>query len=485
MNKTFCVNVRFVDAELSVPTTRLYRLLSVDSDGGAEALFQLLEQALKDDGISWDSVVGYASDGENLMQGANNSFLTRMQEKAPGLYVLKCYCHTFHLIASHASEKISKSSEQLLHDIYNYFKNSPNRKKSLQEFQHFLNYEPLNILKPCQTRWLSVSECVTRVLAQWKPLEMYFTTEVFETKHPQAERILQSLKSPYMQATLEFMQYVLGDISGLNMLFQSNDFKLHRFLPELTRVLKMFCNNFMHREAFKELKNINVEDQANWVPLQKVFPGILAFETIKVLKPHEKESFLSRCRGWLKEAITQILTRIDIEDPVLKAVQSIHQSELVSGKSSLDAASVLQQCLPRIPGTCKQTIDRQWRSLLIDDEILDGDWKEAKIESFWKSVSEMESYEALGNFMLQITALPQSTAVVERTFSKINNNKTKLRNRLAVRTIEALIKVDEGFPSSFDISARLSSLYSNARGSYMERYNKSEQEVVENIEQFD
>ena len=155
------------------------------------------------------------------MQGANSSFLTRMQDKAPNLYVLKCYCHTFHLVARHACETISKSSEQLLHDVYNYFKNSPKRRKSFQEFQHFLNYEPLNILKPCQTRWLSVSECVTRVQAQWKPLEMFFTTEVNETKHPQAERILQSIKSPYMQATLEFMQYVLGDLSGLNMLFQS------------------------------------------------------------------------------------------------------------------------------------------------------------------------------------------------------------------------------------------------------------------------
>ena len=101
-------------------------------------------------------------------------------------------------------------------------------------FRHLLNYEPLNILKPCQTRWLSVFECVTQVLAQWKPLEMFFTTEAFETKHTQAERILQSIKSPNMQAILEFMQYVLDDLSGLNMLFKSNDFKLHRYLPELT-----------------------------------------------------------------------------------------------------------------------------------------------------------------------------------------------------------------------------------------------------------
>ena len=36
-------------------------------------------------------------------------------------------------------------------------------------------------------------------------------------------------------------------------------------------------NNFMHPEAIKDLKNIDVEDKAKWVPLEKVFPGILAF----------------------------------------------------------------------------------------------------------------------------------------------------------------------------------------------------------------
>ena len=126
---------------------------------------------------------------------------------------------------------------------------------------------------------------------------------------------------------------------------------------------------------------------------------------------------------------------------------------------------MLQQCFPRIAGPCKKNVDRQWRSLLIDKEVLDGYLKEIKTEEFWKAISKIESYEALGNFMFEITALPQSTAVVERTFSKINCNKTKLRNRLAVRTIDPIIRVGEGFPGCFEVSARLSSLCSSARGS--------------------
>ncbi len=67
----------------------------------------------------------------------------------------------------------------------------------------------------------------------------------------------------------------------------------------------------------------------------------------------------------------------------------------------------------------------------------------------------LQEYHELARFMLEITALPQSTAEVEHTFSKVNNNKTKLRNTVAVRTVEGIIKSSEAFTSNFEINARL------------------------------
>ena len=135
------------------------------------------------------------------MQGKNDSILTRMKGVAPGLFVLKCYCHTFHLIAQHASKALSKTAEQLIHDVYNYFKSSPNRQNSYAEFQSFLELDIHKILKPCQTRWLSVAKCVERILEQWPALELLFVAEADENKSPQADRIL-----------LEFCNFVLGDL---------------------------------------------------------------------------------------------------------------------------------------------------------------------------------------------------------------------------------------------------------------------------------
>ena len=64
----FCVNVRFLPSDLSEPVTKIYRSLPVE-DGKADGLFQALGLALEEDGILLEQIVGYASDGENLMQG--------------------------------------------------------------------------------------------------------------------------------------------------------------------------------------------------------------------------------------------------------------------------------------------------------------------------------------------------------------------------------------------------------------------------------
>ena len=137
------------------------------------------------------------------------------------------------------------------------------------------------------------------------------------------------------------------------MLFQANEFKLHRLLPEVKRVLRMLCLNFMRRSEVPSLKDINVEDRTKWIPLNETFPGILASETIKTMLPHEKESFLSSCRDWYKEAVRQVQSRIDIYDPILATVQNIHQLAIIEGAATLDAAASL---FPNLPTLCKASL---------------------------------------------------------------------------------------------------------------------------------
>lgn len=349
---------------------------------------------------------------------------------------------------------------------------SPNRQKSYAEFQKFVDVDAHRILKPCQTRWLSVAQCVGRILEQWPALVLFFTAEASDKSSLQAERILHALKSTYVKATLEFCDYVLGDLTGLNVIFQSNGFQLHRLVTEVERVVKMLCQNF--RKPIQNLSNINVDDESQWLPLQQVYPGIMAHESVGLMLPHEREGFLTRCRDWCREAVRQILRRIDLPNPVLNALKDVDHVKILDGRADVSSGGILAKGFPRMSSSKVQTIDRQWRSLLIDDNVKKGGWESKSIVEFWQSLNRLPEYEDVAFFMLQMTSLPQSTAEVERTFSKVNANKTKLRSCLSVRTLEAIIKTAETFPSHVDVNARLTHLYTNARKTYMERYTEVE-----------
>ena len=73
------------------------------------------------------------------------------------------------------------------------------------------------------------------------------------------------------------MDLVLGDLTGSNAMFRSESFQLHRFLPD---AVKIFCRNFM-LSAENDLQSIDVDDEGKWSPLEMVYPGIMASESLK------------------------------------------------------------------------------------------------------------------------------------------------------------------------------------------------------------
>ena len=280
------------------------------------------------------------------------------------------------------------------------------------------------------------------------------------------------------------MSFVLNEVSGLNVLFQSEGFKLHKLYPELLRVTKMFALNFMKNSHVRDcqLCALPIDDSSTWNSPEQIYPGLEANDTMKLLLPHQKESFLIRCRDWYREAIKQLYLRLNFNDPVLKAVQFLHPTVIVEAKASISAVASIATGLPRLTSCLgvAQQLDRQWRSLLVDTNVITGGWERASLEQFWLAMSNIDFYASLAKLVLNITALPQSTAVVERTFSKINLNKTKLRNGLEISTLEAICKVSEWFSENFNVTTKLAHLHGKARNSYMEKYSSVDRDVVEN-----
>lgn len=154
----------------------LYNNQDYDSVITAEKVFGLLLENIFLKGVPEKNLVGFGSDGCNMMMGKYNSMKTRFIERFPGIFIQTCICHSMHLCVSKATKEIP-DVEQFLRDVYNYLKDSTKRVHALKEFQNYCETEIHNILKLSDTRWLSLLNVVKRFVEQWDSLQLFFTSE--------------------------------------------------------------------------------------------------------------------------------------------------------------------------------------------------------------------------------------------------------------------------------------------------------------------
>lgn len=70
---------------------------------------------------------------------------------------------------------------------------------------------------------------------------------------------------------------------------------------------------------------------------------------------------------------------------------------------------------------------------------------EVKLCNFWKKIFEIKrgnsskTFPTLSKFIQNVITLPHSSANVERIFSQVNLNKTKIRNSLENDSIEGIL----------------------------------------------
>ena len=99
-------------------------------------------------------------------------------------------------------------------------------------------------------------------------------------------------------------------------------------------------------------------------------------------------------------------------------------------------------------------IDREWRMLRNYDfsNFFDADAK--PMHEFWIKISKLRLGDSepfcknLCAFVVSILSLPHSSATVERIFSQINLNKTKIRNKLSTETLSGIMHTKKLLKSS-------------------------------------
>jgi hypothetical protein len=451
--KTLCVCVRFFHPEMGKVLTLFWKLIQIFSgdepdkahEGAtADRLFNEIQSALSSSDIPLKNLVGFASDGCNTMFGRVNSVASKLISANPGIIVQKCICHSLHLCASEACKCLPRLCEDLARNIYSFFKNSAKRQAMLKEFQIFCNVDPHKILRPAQTRWLSLLSVVRRILEQWEPLKLFFTENYMEHRLLASEEIYNALNNLEIKLFFIFLNWVLPKFVDLNKYFQSEKVVILNLHEKMADTYKDLLLSYMQPNYVRQtdIENIDPANNSQFTPYENMYLGVGIMQNINSLTdPVAKQDFYERCRRFLITSCLEIKKRYNFKDPVLSKMH-------VLSKPNIKKTDTLFSLMTSVPLICDpknvqefQKIDDQWRNLKSFENLPETD----EIDEFYFALSKITGFAGeplfpdLSKFAMNVLSLPHSSASCERVFSKVNLIKTKSRNKLLTSTLNGIL----------------------------------------------
>ena len=445
VSQILAVVVRYLDYDKMCVVDALLDSIEVD-EATAESLYSGLKKLFSENKIPISNVIGFASDNCNVMMGKHSGFQALLKKDVPSVFILGCICHSLALCASKAASVLPSWLESFMKGVGTYFSKSSKRQHEYQLLQEAVSVSNKKILKLSTTRWLSRGMVISRLIEQWDALKIFFQTESISEKDTTASTMFNTMNTPGSKHMLFFLNYVLQKVDIMNLIFQSETFKLHILYNIIHReyrlLLSMFVKDSILDSDKIKLFNIDPKASVNHKEISDVFVGGRCEAELKNNSLGQTENlFRNDCKKFLIILCSEIRKRFHFEDnSIISYLSSLDPKEALSKGRKMKNISLLANNFPMlIPADKLDKLEDEWRELLVlKAEITD--LVELEPPQFWLSVGKLKNcredqvFPLLSNFMADLTVLPHSSASAERVFSQVNLVKTKKTNRLTVRT---------------------------------------------------
>ena len=152
----------------------LLSLPACQQDSTGENIYRLLNSELNDQNIPWGNCVSFCADNASVMVGKHKGVTAFIHKVNPECYIMGCPCHMIHNTAKKAAQALPVALDEFLVDIYYYLDKSSKRIKGVKALQKLCDAPTHKILKHGATRWLSLGQCLDRLIEQWEPLRLFF-----------------------------------------------------------------------------------------------------------------------------------------------------------------------------------------------------------------------------------------------------------------------------------------------------------------------
>ncbi|CAG5103821.1 Protein of unknown function, partial [Cotesia congregata] len=389
-------------------------------------LYEHVTSFFNEHNLNLQQCFAIATDGGSNLCGCNKSLYTLMKKKRDDLMLFKCICHSIHLVCSHASEELPSNIDYMLRETFNWFKRLALRRKKYLDIYNTISdgTDPLQMVHLSTTRWLARGQAVERILNQWDTLKLNFdfaATEPHQDRYV-AKELQQMYNDPANLLYFTFLLPLLSEFNSINLLFQKEHADHFSILQELERFTLSLLRRVLHPSSVSLEVDLNF--QSIYLPLQKVDFG---YKFTALVNRLVKDTDISqttvnnvkhRCQLFLIRACKELLSRTSGNTAILKKIRVF--SPKICLKSDRPAFAELPLNL------LKKGVDIN-ASKVIKLTDSEGNY-------IFKDIASL----ALTAYRY---SLPVSNASVERVFSRVTLTKTKLRNRMTLLLLSAILRI--------------------------------------------
>lgn len=190
-----------------------------------------------------------------------------------------------------------------------------------------------------------------------------------------------------------------------------------------------------------DVTEIQYRNPKNYMSLDKIYCGpkvVLALQGNN-LSNEEKKHFRLKCLDFYISSANEIYKRFpfnSFEMSILKLLSFLNPDKVNSTETLVNLYVKMPHLISDI-----NVLDREWRSII---NLLFKP-KTTDVVNYWKTICERKkgddslAYPEMNKLVSYLLTLPHSSASVERVFSAVNLNKTKIRNRLGAETMSGIL----------------------------------------------
>lgn len=463
--KYFGLMVRYWDDAFEQAVTR-FLAMPICNIATGETLFNAIDAELRTHDIPWGNVVGFCSDSASVMVGKRNSVLSRVKEVSPNVFSLGCVCHLANLCAAAALKSLPISVDDLLIDIFYYFKHSAKRWEMFAEIQReFGDVQPARVLKHSTTRWMSIKRCLKRFLDQWDALYAFFDRQRdIEPRNDRVKRVVKLLEAPLTKLVCQFVLFALEPLNKFTVLFQTNASRVGTMQADFLNLLRSYLANFMDASAIRnctndELPSLAYNDRANQLADSEL--GIGTQARLALLEAEDSSDvnmearFHDSVRSFYEACVKKLLAKFPLTDATIRNLAFLNPKS----RSSVTASAILQICRKLLTSASAEDIDLVMEEFLdfktMPEEQLPAVTDHAFLDQFWAQLSKLPSlhdesqlrFPNLGKLAKVALVLPHSNADPERLFSMVKKIETSQRGHLKPETTCNLISCKYNHPT--------------------------------------